>query len=395
MKKILTANLGSTSYKFALFEISESGEASCVVRGSAERVSDYLSEISKSLEELKQKGFDPECFDAVAFKTVLGKNLSGIKFADAEVLKALDDMSFVAPAHNPPYAAAIRAFEKILPQLPRVALFETSFYQWAPEAWKRCSVPERWDRIGIRRNGFHGATHKFAAERAAELCGRQDAAESARNLYSNGKPLELEKPFRHVNCHLGGSSSVCGILNGASIGASMGFTPQSGLPQSNRVGDLDSMAIPFAVKTFGIGIEEATEELSKSGGLLGISGVSNDMRDIREEALKGNAKAELAIEVLCNSTLSYIGAFMAQMGGLDAISFSGGMGENNPWLREKILKPLETLGVKLDPIENEKHSGKNAEGVISASQSQIKAVCVLADEELVLVRETAKFLKNK
>lgn len=395
MKKILTANLGSTSYKYALFEVSENGLAKCLVRGAAERVSDYTSEISKSLEDLKQAGFKPESFDAVAFKTVLGKNLSGIRFADSQVLDALDSMAFVAPAHNPPYAAAIRAFEKILPALPRVALFETSFYQWAPEAWKRCSVPESWNEIGVRRNGFHGATHKFAAERTAELCERPDAAESARELYSNGKPLELEKPFRHVNCHLGGSSSVCGILNGAAIGASMGFTPQSGLPQSNRVGDLDSMAIPFAMKTLNLNVEDATKQLSKNGGLLGISGVSNDMRDIREAALQGNSKAELAIEVLCNSTLSYIGAFMAQMGGLDAISFSGGMGENNPWLREKILKPLETLGVKIDKKENETRFGKNAEGIISANDSQIKIACISADEELVLVRETSKFLNNK
>lgn len=195
----------------------------------------------------------------MAFKTVLGKNLSGLRDADDAVLKALEDMSYVAPAHNPPYAAAIRAFGKVLPSARKIVLFETSFYQWADKAWKRYAVPQSWDSIGVRRNGFHGASHKFAAERVAELCGETKAAESARLLYVNNGRMKLEKPFRMVNCHLGGSSSVCGILDGAAIGSSMGFSPQSGLPQNNRVGDLDSMAIPFAMATLGIGVDRGSQ----------------------------------------------------------------------------------------------------------------------------------------
>ena len=156
-----------------------------------DRVSDYDSAIGKSLEELRGKGFDPLEIDAVAFKTVLGKNLSGLRDADEKVLDALDAMAFVAPAHNPPYAAAIRAFGRVLPSAKKVVLFETSFYQWADAPWKRYAVPQSWDDLGIRRNGFHGASHKFAAERAAELCGRQDAAESARMLYVRGARAEL------------------------------------------------------------------------------------------------------------------------------------------------------------------------------------------------------------
>jgi acetate kinase len=172
----------------------------------------------------------------------------------------------------------------------------------------------------------------------------------------------------------------------------MGFTPQSGLPQNNRVGDLDSMAIPFAMATLGIGIDEVMKDLSKEGGLLGISGVSNDMRDIKAQADAGNADAQLAIDVLVYSTRSYIGQFMAQMGGLDAIGFSGGIAENNPWLRAEILKPFETMGLKVDELKNE--NLKKSEGVFSTDDSTIKAVAVVANEEIVIAREVARYLEK-
>ncbi len=392
MKRILIANVGSTSYKYTLFDASADGSLNELIRGGMDRVSDYETAIKQSLEDLKAKGFAQEEIDAVAFKTVLGKNLSGLREADEAVLKALEDMSFVAPAHNPPYAAAIRAFGRVLPSAKKVVLFETSFYQWADKAWKRYAVPQAWDEIGIRRNGFHGASHKFAAERVAELCGNAQAAESAKNLYVNNAPAKLEKPFRLINCHLGGSSSVCGILNGAAIGASMGFTPQSGLPQNNRVGDLDSMAIPYAMATLNISAEEAMRQLSKEGGLLGISGVSNDMRDLAKAASEGNENAKLAIDVLIHSTRSYIGQFMVLLGGVDAISFSGGIAENNPWLRKAILENLKEFGLEIDDARNDEAVKKDA--IISSENSKIKAVVVMANEELVIVREAAKYLEK-
>ena len=387
-KRILIANVGSTSYKYTLFDISSSEECKELVRGGMERVSDCESAIRESLSDLKSKGF--ESIDAVAFKTVLGKNLSGLREADSQVLRALEEMSYVAPAHNPPYAAAIRAFEKVLPSARRIVLFETSFYQWAMPAWKRYAVPMEWNEIGVYRNGFHGASHKYAAERAAELCGRPDAAESAKMLYINGGPKKLGKAFRLVNCHLGGSSSVCGILNGAAIASSMGFSPQSGLPQNNRVGDLDSMAIPYAMKALSISAEEALSQLSKRGGLLGISGVSNDMRDIKAAADAGDENAALAIDVLVWSARSYIGSFMAIMGGVDAVSFSGGIAENNPWLREKILSTFTDFGLEIDSGKNA--SLKKSEGIFSSETSKIKAVALVANEEVVIAREAAKFL---
>ena len=393
MKKILIANVGSTSYKYTLFEISEEEGANRLVRGGMERVSDYESAIAESLSDLESKGYKASVIDAVAFKTVLGKNLSGLREADDAVLKALDDISFVAPAHNPPYAKAIRAFGKILPDARRVALFETSFYQWADPAWKRYAVPESWDKAGIRRNGFHGASHKYAAERAAELCGRPDAAESAKYLYQNNGRTKLETPFRLVNCHLGGSSSVCGILDGAAVGSSMGFSPQSGLPQNNRVGDLDPSALPYAMSKLGITAEEALRQLSKESGLLGISGVSNDARDIEEAAADGNADAALSLNVLAYSARSYIGAFAANLGGLDAISFSGGIGENSPKMREQILAPLGFMGVVIDREKNEACVHKK-EGIISSPESKVKVAVISANEEIVIAREAAKLLSK-
>lgn len=394
MKKILIANVGSTSYKNTLFEISDSGECAELFRSGMERVSDFESAIRESLGALEKAGFTPDSFDAVAFKTVLGKNLSGLREAGGEVLEALEAMSFVAPAHNPPYAAAIRAFEKLLPRARRIALFETSFFQWAAPEWKRYAVPKAWDEAGIRRNGFHGASHKYAAERAAELCGRADAAESAKNLYVSGGPAALEKPFRLVNCHLGGSSSVCGILDGAAAGSSMGFSPQSGLPQNNRVGDLDPMAVSYAVRALGISEAEALRQLSKESGLLGISGVSNDARDIEAAAEGGNAEARLALKTLCHSARGYIGAFAANLGGLDAISFSGGIGENSPSMRAEILGPLGFMGVEIDPEKNAECVGKR-ERLISTPSSKIKVAVISANEEIVIAREAAKLLSKK
>ena len=379
MKKILIANVGSTSYKYTVFEIFSKDGCKELVRGGVERVVDYEQAIAGSLSDLEAKGFAKTSIDAVAFKTVLGKNLSGLRDADDAVLKALEDMSYVAPAHNPPYAAAIRAFGKVLPSARKIVLFETSFYQWADKAWKRYAVPQSWDSIGVRRNGFHGASHKFAAERVAELCGETKAAESARLLYVNNGRMKLEKPFRMVNCHLGGSSSVCGILDGAAIGSSMGFSPQSGLPQNNRVGDLDSMAIPFAMATLGIGVDEALKELSKDGGLLGISGVSNDMprnpcgrRRRRRKGATGNRRSCVFDALLHRQ-------FMAQMGGLDAIGFSGAIAENNPCCGQKSSVRFEGSGFKIDEEINS--NLKKSEGVFSTPDSKIKAVAVVATKK--------------
>ena len=387
--KILVANLGSTSFKYRLFEMTD--EQACVLtQGGYERLTEHESAIDDCLKTLVEGGFlaSSDDLDAVGFKTVLGKDLTGCVEADQRVLNALEGFEAVAPAHNPPYANAIRIFTKKMPQVTRVALFETAFYQWMPQAASRYAVPKSWLNAGVQRYGFHGASHKFIAERSAQLLGREDVATIAANLYTQGH-READKPCRVISCHLGGSSSVCGILNGRSIGASMGFSPQSGLPQNNRVGDLDSGALPYVMKTLGLSLEEAERQMTQEGGLLGICGVSNDMRDIRQAAQDGNADAQLAIDVLVHSIRDYIGKFAFQMGGCDALVFTAGIGENNPWLREAICTGLENFGISLDSKANAQVLGKEAPLHTSDSNTQI--FLIPANEEAVIAREVFRF----
>lgn len=382
--KILVANLGSTSFKFRLFEMGEDQECQ-LAEGGYERVTDYEEVIRDALDALDREGIaSQEEIEAVGFKAVLGRNLSGCVEAGEEVLAALEGFSEVAPAHNPAYAAGIRQFGKILPEARRVALFETAFYQWVPDAGMRYAVPRSWHEAGIQRHGFHGASHKFIAERSAELLARDDVAAVARGLYQNG-PSSVGRPLRVISCHLGGSSSVTGIRNGVAVGTSMGFSPQSGLPQNNRVGDLDSGAIPYAVSVLGLSMTEVEQQLTKESGLLGVSGVGGDMRDVREAAQEGNADAQLAVDLFVHEVRRWASSFLFELGGLEGLVFTAGIGENNPWLREEVCAGLEGLGISLDPIRNENLRGE--EGEISDAGAKVKVFVIPANEELVLARE--------
>jgi acetate kinase len=385
--KILIANLGSTSFKYRLFDMSDD-KAAELASGGFERVSDYTSCIEEMLESLVWEGYlqSGEEIDAVGFKTVLGKDLSGCVEADARVLEALEGFKEVAPAHNPAYASGIRCFAEKLPTVKRVALFETAFYQWMTPAAYSYAIPQSWRDLGIRRYGFHGASHKFVAERTAELAGNDALAERVRGLYIDGPGVYNGAPLRVISCHLGGSSSVTGINNGVAIGTSMGFSPQSGLPQNNRVGDLDSMAIPYVTKMLELSVEEAERQLNKESGLLGLSGVSNDARDIREAAEKGNQDAQLATEVLIDNIRHWAGSFYFKMGGAEAITFTAGIGENDVELRASVCDGLEGLGVQIDPEANAK-AVRGAEGIISTADSKIKVLVIPANEELVIARE--------
>lgn len=385
--KILIANLGSTSFKYRLFEMSDT-VATLLANGGFERVTEYTACIEEMLGSLVGEGHleSGQDLDAVGFKTVLGKDLSGCVTADERVLEALDGFKEVAPAHNPAYAEGIRCFANKLPTVQRVALFETAFFQWVSDASTTYAIPKAWRDLGIRRYGFHGASHKFIAERSAELIGNEVVAERARRLYVDGPGDYAGAPVRVISCHLGGSSSVVGINNGVAIGSSMGFSPQSGLPQNNRVGDLDSMAIPYVSKIHGLSVEEAERQLNKESGLLGLSMVSNDARDIREAAAGGNTDAQLAIDVLVDSIRHWAGSFFFKMGGAEVISFTAGMGENDPELRAAVCAGLESLGAKIDAERNAK-TIRGAEGVISTEDSAIKIVVIPANEELVIARE--------
>lgn len=389
--KILVANLGSTSFKYRLFQL-DGGEERMLAKGGYERVEDFAPVIEDCLATLKKDGHlnNEGDLDAVGFKTVLGKDLSGCVEADEQVLQALDGFKEVAPTHNPAYTNGINMFARVLPSVTRVALFETAFYQWVAPPASIYAVPQHWHDAGVRRYGFHGASHKFIAERSAQLLGRADIAAKVQALYQRGDTPIEGPPLRVISCHLGGSSSVTGIKNGVAIGTSMGFSPQGGLPQNNRVGDLDTMAIPYMMRTQGLSLDECERQLTKEGGLLGISGVSNDLRDIKEAAEGGNERAQLALDHLVDSIRHWAGAFTFKMGGFDAICFTGGIGENNPDLRTAICAGLGEFGLHLDHPRNQQ---TRDEGEISEAGSRAKAFVIPANEELVIAREVARFLQ--
>ena len=358
--KILVANIGSTSFKYRLFE-TETGDV--LAEGRAERCLDYDSAIRRCLAEVP-------AFDAVGFKAVHAGPLSGARLVDEEVLEAMERFSFHAPAHNPPYIAAMRAFQRVAPGVPLVAAFETAFFDAMPEAVTTYAVPWRWrEELGIRRYGFHGASHRAASERIHRLLGRPD-------LY-------------HVSCHLGGSSSVAAIRGGVAVDTSFGISPQSGLPQNNRCGDIDAFAVLHVMKKLGLGVEEMAGILASQSGLAGISGTSGDVRDLSDAAAAGNARARLAMDVFVRSVRHYIGAFLVELGRLDVLTFSGGIGENSAEVREAICAGLSGLGIELEPERNRDLKG---EGQISRGPVQVWVIP--ADEERIVAAESVKVVQQ-
>jgi acetate kinase len=393
--KILVANIGSTSLKYRLFDFS-GGREQLLTKGGFERVTDYSKTIDDCLLQLKNGGFIHSDKDvaAVGFKTVLAKNVTGCVPLDEPVLKAMEAYNAIAPAHNPPYITGARLFAQRMPATPLLGLFETAFYQFAPEAQMRYAVPDAWHDAGVRRFGFHGASHKFIAERSAELLGREDVARRARELYVNGLATPIAgNDLRVISCHLGGTSSITGIRNGVAIGNSLGMSPQSGLPHNNRVGDLDSAAVPYAVRALGLSLDEAERQLSKEAGLKGLSGgLSNDIRDIQDASAKGNAKAKLAIDVFVANARHWMGSYFFELDGADAIVFTAGIGENRAEIRAAICAELDQLGIVLDPSLNAKTRAQEA--VISAPNSRVKVMVVPTNEELVVAREVKRFLER-
>ncbi len=392
--KILVANLGSTSLKWRLFDFSNGGEQ-LLHKGGFERVTDYAQAIGDCLGQLRDAGHIQSERDlaAVGFKTIMARGVNGCVRLDESVLQAMEVFNGIAPAHNPPYITGIRLFAQRMPAVPLVALFETAFYQWVPEAAVRYAVPEAWHERGLRRWGFHGASHKFIAERSAELLGRKDVAERARRLYLDGGASRVLSPdLRVISCHLGGSSSVTGILNGVAIGTSMGLSPQSGLPQNNRVGDLDAFALPFLMRSAGLTLEDAEKLMCKESGLRALSGGYNDIRDIQAQAAQGNPRARLALEVLVHQTRHWIGSLFLQLNSADALVFTAGIGENDAAFRLAVCHNLDQLGLVLDPEKNAATKAK--EGIISAASSRVEVLVIPTNEELVVAREVKRFLEK-
>jgi acetate kinase len=324
--KCLIPNIGSTSFKYRVLQMPEEA---VLAQGRVERIgqpggecADYPAAIAKCLGAIAGEGKalkDLSEIDAVGFKVVHAGPHSEPQLIGDELLAAMEEFTFLAPAHNPAYIAAIRAFQQELPGVPLVAVIETGPYRFMDEAATTYAVPYEWRRdFGIRRYGFHGATHRAASERALALMGRTN--------------------LRHVSCHLGGSSSVAAFRDGLPVGTSMGASPQSGLPQNNRVGDIDVFAVLHMMKELRLNPDEMAAILSSHSGLAGISGGSGDLRDLSEAAAAGDKRARLALDVYVLAIRHYLGALMVELGGIDVITFSGGIGENSAEIRSAVLK---------------------------------------------------------
>jgi len=368
--RVLVANLGSTSFKYKLLDMSRDGQQ--IARGGYERIgqsgSPYATHGDVIDVILKEIGRAP---DAIGFKAVHGGPISGAVRVTDEVIAIQEQFSDVAPAHNPPYIAAMKAFRQKLPEVPQVAAFETAFHQTIPLSRQVYAIPHEWtEELGIRRYGFHGASHRYIATRVAELLGP-------------------EKSRRIISCHLGGSCSICAIENGKSVANSFGMTAQSGVPHNNRVGDFDTFALLKLLKQ-GLNLEEIFQRLGKGGGMLGLSGVSPDMRDIEKAAEKGDARAKLAIDAFVESIRHFVGSYLVVLGGCDVLVFTGGIGENGVGIREAVCRNLDFAGIRLDSQRNQM---RGSEIKISADSSPSQIWIVPTNEELIVARQTVEALK--
>jgi acetate kinase len=385
---VLVANLGSTSFKFKLFDMPSE---TLLASGSADRIGtppsvvkvaagdrvveakdalfhDHDAAINFCLASIDELGVcKREAINAIGFKAVHGGPISGAVRVTDDVLATMEQFADVAPAHNPVYIAAMKSFRAKLPNVPQVAAFETAFHQTIPMSRQVYAIPHEWtEKLGIRRYGFHGASHRYCTTRVREL---------------------VPTARRKINCHLGGSSSVCAALDGKSMANSLGLTPQTGLPHNNRVGDFDTFALLKLMKT-GLSVDDVLKKLGKESGMLGMSGVSNDMRDI-EAAAAINPRAKLAIDAFCESVRHYIGAYAVALGGIDVLSFSGGIGENGAAIRKQICTGLDFLGLQLDDSKN---NVRGKEARISTDSSRGQIWTIPTNEELVVARQTVEAL---
>jgi acetate kinase len=393
--KILVANLGSTSFKYRLFDME--GER-LLARGGVERIGadmsrcyaeaantreeaelpapDHAAAVRLCLKQLSDPRLhclqDPSELAAIGFKAVHAQGVTGVQRVDDRVLAAMDAYADIAPAHNPPYVKAMRLLARELPQIPLVAAFETGFHHSIAPAQRLYAVPLEWaEQHGIQRWGFHGASHRYVGERTTGLLKNSMA--------------------RIISCHLGGSSSLCAIRAGKSVANSLGMSPQSGLPHNNRVGDFDVFALPALMRSTGKTLEQVLEDLACRSGLEGLSGTGGDLRDIEEAAGKGNQRAQLALDVFVNAVRHYLGSYLLQLGGADAIVFTGGIGENSATMRAAICANLDWFGIALDPLANSQARGERR---IDALGSRVQLWIMPTNEELIVARQTKALLEE-
>ncbi|PEE38228.1 acetate kinase [Bacillus pseudomycoides] len=392
MSKIIAINAGSSSLKFQLFEMPSE---TVLTKGLVERIGleDSIFTITVNGEKQTEVTSIPD--HGVAVNILLNKltengivksldEISGIghrvvhggeKFDDSalitdEVLAEIENLSELAPLHNPAHVVGIKAFQEVLPNVPAVAVFDTAFHQTMPEESFLYSLPyEYYEKYGIRKYGFHGTSHKYVTQRAAELLGR---------------PLES---LRLLSCHLGNGASIAAVEGGKSIDTSMGFTPLAGVTMGTRSGNLDPALIPYIMQKTGQSVEEVLNILNKKSGMLGLSGFSSDLRDIEQAEKEGNHRAEVALDVFVERIHKYIGSYAARMKGVDAIIFTAGIGENSALIRERVLEGLEFMGVYFDPKRNNIHG---EEAFISFPHSPVKIIVIPTDEEVMIARDVLR-----
>ena len=398
---ILVINAGSSSLKYQLLN-PESGEL--LAKGLCERIGidgrfTYKPQLpgknaknavdvpmpthAEAIQAVMDALVDPadgviksmQEIDAVGHRVVHGgEAFNKSVLITEEVLKTVEECIPLAPLHNPANLTGIRACQKVMPGVPMAAVFDTAFHQTMPPHAYMYALPyEYYETDKVRRYGFHGTSHKYVAGRAAAMLGK------------NPEELKL------ISCHLGNGSSVTAVCGGKSVDTSMGFTPLAGVPMGTRSGDLDAGILQYLMNKHGLSIDEMLNVLNKKSGVEGVSGVSSDFRDLGDAAAKGNTRAALALDMFCYSVKKVIGSYAAAMGGVDAIIFTAGIGENSAQQRMDIASGLEFMGVKMDEAANQV---RGKEAVISAPDSKVKVLLIPTNEELMIAMDTANLVKG-
>lgn len=392
MAKIFAVNAGSSSLKFQLFNMPEE---EVITKGLIERIGlkdsvfsivvngerhkevldlpNHTVAVEMLLNRIIKLGVinDINEIDGVGHRVVHGGEIfDESALITKENFAKLETLNDLAPLHNPANLTGIIEFQKALPNVPHVAVFDTAFHQTMPESSFLYSLPyEYYKNYGIRKYGFHGTSHKYVSERAAELLDR---------------PLSQ---LRLISCHLGNGASIAAIEGGKSIDTSMGFTPLAGLTMGTRSGNIDPALIPFLMEKTGQSVDEILNILNKKSGMLGVSGHSSDLRDIDIEARAGNHRAELALDIFADRIHKYIGSYAAKMSGVDAIIFTAGIGENSVTIREKVLNGLQFMGVYTDTSANQVHG---EEAFLSYPHSPVKVLVIPTNEEIMIARDVIK-----
>jgi len=397
--KVLVINAGSSSLKYQLFDMTDER---VLAKGLCERIgidghithkpqlegkqvfdADVsLPDHAAAIALMMEKMMCPECgvisdaseISAVGHRVVHGgEHFSASSLVTEQVLQAIEDCIPLAPLHNPANITGITACKTVLGDIPQVAVFDTAFHQTMPEQAYTYAIPHKYyDEYKVRRYGFHGTSHSYVADRAAKML---------------GKPID---ELKLISCHMGNGSSVCAIDSGKSVDTSMGFTPLAGLPMGTRSGDIDAGILAFLADKEELDIEELVNILNKKSGVLGVSGVSSDFRDLEKASAEGNPRAKLALDLFHYSVSKLIGAYAVAMGGVDAVIFTAGIGENGVDDREAICKNLGVLGIEMDTEKN-KVRGKETDATAPGSRG--KVLIIPTNEELVIARDTVAIVK--